>query len=116
MGIPPLTKSEIEEIKKLRETGHSLPEYHEIWKIKRGGSKARSAKLWSEAKVRASELIGPIGFKERLLILSSLYWGEGNKAELNLINSDPNLVRVIVMCLKDLGIQQNELKISLRLF
>ena len=33
-----------------------------------------------------------------------------------MINSDPNLVRVIVMCLKDLGIQQNELKISLRLF
>ncbi|MFZ2522642.1 MAG: hypothetical protein WAX44_03135 [Minisyncoccia bacterium] len=42
--------------------------------------------------------------------------GEGNKKELSIINSDPSLIRVVLSCLKELGISNNEIKVSLRLF
>lgn len=136
-----LKKREINKIKKLRKTGHTLseikkitgrksngtvwkyiknvsilPEYQKIWKAKRGGSKSKSNREWREAKIKASSIIKQIKFFERMLILSCLYWGEGNKTELNVINSDPSMIRVIIICLKDLGIKDDELKISLRLF
>lgn len=140
MPKPRLLSREIKKIKNLRKTGHTLPEikkitkrsygtvwryiegisilpqYQEIWKAKRGGSKAKSNREWQEAKVKASGIIGRLGFSEKMLILSCLYWGEGNKTELNLINSDPILVRTFLRCLKDLGVKDDELKISLRLF
>jgi len=140
MGLPSLTKLEVGKIKKLRETGHSLPEikrilnrgygtiyryikditilpeYQELWKIKRGGSKTRSLREWNEAKIKASKLIGPFSLRERMLVLCCLYWGEGNKTELSLINSDPALIQVFIVCLKDIGVEHSDLKISLRLF
>ena len=135
-----LSLQEITKIKNLRETGHTLseiksltkksngtiwkyiedvcvlPKYQEIWKSKRGGSKAKSEREWGEAKVKASNIIKRIGFNEKMLILSCLYWGEGNKTELNFINSDPSMIRVVILCLKELGINDAGLKISLRLF
>ena len=51
-----------------------------------------------------------------MLVLSCIYWGEGNKTELNLINSDPSMIKVVINCLKELGVKDDELKISLRLF
>lgn len=135
-----LSSKEIAHIRKLRQTGHTLseirnftkrsngtiwkyikdisvlPKYHEVWKVKRGGSKAKSERDWKEAKIKASCNIKNIGFSEKMLILSCLYWGEGNKTELNLINSDPSMIKVVISCLKTLGVQDNELKISLRLF
>lgn len=141
MGKLSLTKSEIDQIKNLRETGHSLgeiktalkrgygtiyryikdisilPEYQDAWRIKRGASKARSIRNWQKAELEVEELFkGDISFREKLLILSSLYWGEGNKTELNLINGDPTLVRVFISCLKELGVTAERLKISVRLF
>ena len=140
MPKPSLSTKEVMTIKRLRKTGHTLyeiknlakrsngtiwkyikdvsilPEYKDIWKAKKGGSKARSSREWQEAKARASRIVRRIGFRDRMLILSCLYWGEGNKTELNLINSDPTMLRVVISCLKDLGVQNSELKISLRLF
>lgn len=140
MGKPVISKTEISKIKSLRQKGHSLneiknivnrgygtvyryiknvsilPKYKEIWKKKRGGSKAKSQREWQNAKTIAKKYITDLGFKERMIILSCLYWGEGNKNELNVINSDPALIRVVICCLKDLGIINNELKVSLRLF
>jgi hypothetical protein len=135
-----LSPEEIRKIQNLRKTGHTLSEiktitkrsngtiwkyikgvsvlqkYKGIWKAKRGGSKAKSKYNWKEAQKKASSIIKEISFKERMLILSCLYWGEGNKTELNLINSDPSMIKVFISCLKDLGIKNDELKISLRLF
>lgn len=140
MSKPGLLLREINKIKNLRKTGHTLSEiknitkrsngtiwkyienvsilekYQEIWKAKRGGSKAKSNREWEEAKIKASNIFKHIGFSEKMLTLSCLYWGEGNKTELNLINSDPSMIRVVIACLKDLGIKDDELKISLRLF
>ena len=140
MGKLALSKLEIRKIKELRETGHSLneikniinrgygtifryikdvevlPNYQESWRIKRGGSKKRSENEWVNSREKALSLIGNLGIKERMIILSCLYWGEGNKTELNVINSDPHLIRTVLVCLKDFGIEDSELKVSLRLF
>lgn len=140
MGKQILFTEEINKIKNLRATGHTLfeiksitkrangtiwkyiedvavlPEYQDVWKSKRGGSKAKSDHNWKEAQTKASNLIKEIDSLGRMLVLSCLYWGEGNKKELNLINSDPSMVRVVLVCLKDLGIENSDLKISLRLF
>lgn len=140
MGKKALSKNEVLKIKKLRETGHSLneikntinrgygtvyryikdvpilPEYKEVWRIKRGGSKYRSLKEWEFSKNEASKIINNFVFKDKMIILSCLYWGEGNKKELSLINGDPYLVKVFLECLKSLGISTREIKISLRIF
>lgn len=140
MPKPSLSLKEINKIKNLRKTGHTLYEiktitnrsngtiwkyiknvsvftkYQKAWKAKRGGSKAKSNRDWTEARIKAAGIIKDISFNERMLILSCLYWGEGNKTELNVINSDPSMIKVIISCLKDLGIKYSELKISLRLF
>src|SRR3990167_3418049 len=128
MGGSRLLSSEIRKIKSLRETGHTmseikqvinrgygtifwyikdvsiLPEYQETWRIKRGGSKAKSLREWQAARVQASEIFSSFNFKEKMIILSCLYWGEGNKKELNLMNSDPYLIKAIISCLKDVGV------------
>lgn len=140
MSKKALSLKEILQIKDLRKKGNTLSEikiltgksngtickyikgvsvlkkYQEIWKEKRGGSKIKSKREWEEAKIKASDLIKKIGLLEKMLILSCLYWGEGNKTELNLINSDPSMIRVVISCLKDLGVKDSEFKISLRLF
>ena len=98
-----LSLVEISKIRRLRETGHTLseirnttkrangtiwkyikdvvilPKYKKIWKEKRGGSKARSNREWEKARIRASNIVKRIGFLERMVVLSCLYWGEGNK-------------------------------------
>src|SRR3989344_334530 len=138
MGLPALSISEIRKITRLRETGHSLneikaivnrgqgtvyryiknvsilPRYQEEWKIKRGGSKFKSLKEWEAAKLRARSILDTFGFKEKMIILACLYWGEGNKQELNIINSDPLLIRVVLVCFRELGIKNAEVKIGLR--
>lgn len=140
MGKPSILKSEIKKIRELRETGHSLNEikkvvnrgygtifryvkdvpiplkYKKILEVKRGGSKSKSLKDWSDSRAKASEIISSFNFKEKMIVLSCLYWGEGNKTELNIINSDPTLIKVVLQCLKELGIKKDELKFGLRLF
>ena len=140
MPKQPLSKDYIEKIVQLRKTGHSLseiqkvtararttifkyiknvqilPRYLSLWKQKRGGSKHKAFLAWEDSSKKVRELILPVGRKERLLILSSLYWGEGTKSELNLINSDPSLIKVFVTCLGDLGVKKDQLKITLRIF
>ncbi|MCX6752127.1 MAG: hypothetical protein NTZ87_01350 [Candidatus Nomurabacteria bacterium] len=141
MPKPSLSPEEIAKIRNLRKTGHTLyeiknltkrksngtiwkyiqgvsilPEYQEIWKIKRGGSKARSERDWKEAQKKASKIIKRFDFKEKMITLSCLYWGEGNKTSFDLINSDPSMIKVVIFCLKSLNVQNSELKISLRLF
>jgi hypothetical protein len=140
MNGKPVTKTEIKKIKKLRETGHSLPEicrslqrgssivhkfakdvtvfpkYISVLRQKQGGSFNRSKKLWKTAENEAVTLLKKIDKRDKLLVLASLYWGEGTKNELNIINSDPKLIQVFISCLKEIGIKENDLRISLRLY
>lgn len=139
-GIP-ITQSEIDLIISLRKTGHSLPEIKQITKrgsstvfkyiknvpislknatilkIKQGGSKKRAKKAWDEAGIKAQELISnSLSFEQRLCLLAGIYWGEGTKKELNLINSDPQLIKVFISCLQDIGVKKEQLRINLRLY
>lgn len=136
----PVTKTEIKKIKHLRKIGYSfpeicrvlkrrsstvyrfardvvvLPEYIDVLRQKQGGSKKRADKLWKKFGLEAEQLLKKIGKKERLFILAAIYWGEGTKKELGLINSDPKLIQVFVACLKEIGVQARELKISIRIY
>src|SRR3989338_5448854 len=140
MPKPRLLPNEIEKITELRQTGHSLPEIHrisgraygtvfryiknvsilpeyqEMWRVKRGGSKFKAAKEREHADKKARSLLSSFNGSDMLLVLAALYWGEGTKRELNLVNGDPELVRVFVSCLRILGITNKQLKIRLRIF
>lgn len=117
----------ISEIKKITGKGNSLiskyiknveifPEYIDLWKIKQGASKQKSEKEWEKARKMASSLIKNIGSKEKILILSSLYWGEGTKNDFSLSNTDPDLIKVFVDYLKEFGITKDKLRITIRLY
>ena len=140
MGKMPLSLEEVSKIIELRKTGHSipeiqkiicrgkttvfnyiknvevLPEYKEILRVKQGGSKCRSKRYWDIARVKAKELMPTLCFSNKLIILACLYWGEGNKKDLNLVNSDPGLIKVFVDCLLEIGVKKDDLRITLRLF
>lgn len=136
----PITKNEVEQIILLRQTGHSLPEickmtsrgsstvfsyvknvsvhpdYVDILKSKQGGSIARARKGWDESKKKAETLLGTFNSKDKLLVLTALYWGEGTKRELNLINSDPELLRIFIECLFEIGVTRDMLRVTLRIY
>lgn len=135
-----LSQKKIKKIISLRKTGHSLPEiqkitgkgsstvfkyvkdvkvlpqYADILRIKQGGSKARSERKWQIAKEEAKKIIPTLTRKEKLLVLASLYWGEGTKRELNIINGDPELVRVSARCLEELGVKRQDFIVTIRIF
>lgn len=136
----PVTSEEIARIVRLRKTGHSLPEIRKILgrgsstvfkyitgvkilpeyiselKLKQGGSRRRADQAWNKASIQARDILSsPLSKEERLCLLLGLYWGEGNKKELNLINSDPALIKVFIACLRDIGIRKSQIKIGLRL-
>ena len=90
--------------------------YKSILRAKQGGSKARAKQKWTEAREYISPVIGEISSRDKLLILAALYWGEGTKAELNIINGDSELLRVFVECMEELGVPRNDLSFSLRVF
>ncbi len=130
----------VEQIIQLRRTGHSLPEilqsvncgygtvwryirdvkvdkkYQDILRIKKGGSKARADVRWQQARTQMLPLIGNLQKRDKLLILAALYWGEGTKSELNIINSDAELLRVFLICIEELGVSRHALSFSLRTF
>ena len=93
-----------------------LPKYYNIWKIKQGGSKLRAEQEWLRANKTAGQIVNSLNKKERLLIAACLYWGEGSKKELNLINTDPELIKVFIECLKELGITKDKLRITIRIY
>lgn len=135
-----VTKSEIDKIKSLRETGHSLqeickvlkrgnstvhrfaknvtilPEYTNILRQKRGGSINRAKKFWKIANDKAVSLLKQINKRDKLFILAALYWGEGTKRELNIINGDPKLIQVFIACLEEIGIGRKDLRVTLRIY
>jgi hypothetical protein len=140
MSKKKLNQKIIDQIVNLRKTGHSipeirkatskgsatifkyiqgvsvLPEYQNVLKSKQGGSKERSRKNWINAREASEKLVNVLTSKEKILILASLYWAEGNKKDFNIINSDPELIRVAVECLEDVGVNKDELSFSLRLY
>ncbi len=138
--MPRLARMEIERIIALRKRGHSLPEirratghsngtifyyikgiaidseFIEYWRNKRRSSVLRRMQALEKARDQANKIIRVLDRKEKLLILITLYWAEGSKRDLQLVNTDPFLIKVFIECLSALGITRDHLTISLRLY
>ncbi len=136
-----ITLEVINQIKELRTKGHSLPEianqvgvsrtsvlryikniqilpeYLNEWAGKRGGSRKRRLLGEKSALEEARKLITGVSPKEKLLFLSALYWAEGNKKDLILTNTDPNLVRVFMEAAREvLAVTEDRFQISIRIY
>ncbi len=136
-----VTLEEIRKIKLLRSQGHSiieignelkrpkttifryiqdvkvLPEFLKNWAGKRGGSKKRQLLKEKKSLEEARELISELSYREKFILLSALYWGEGSKKSFGLSNTDPNLIRVFIACLKDVfKIDKTRLRVSIRIY
>ncbi|MBI2462750.1 MAG: hypothetical protein HYV65_00750 [Candidatus Spechtbacteria bacterium] len=135
-----LSKDQIAKIVSLRESGHSLPEirritshsngtvfkyiqgvsikseFFEYWENRRKSSVFRQLKAIQKADDDVKNILGEISQKEKILVAAALYWAEGAKRDSSLINSDPELLKVFIECLYELGIMRNNLSMSLRIY
>jgi len=93
-----------------------LSKFKLILKKKQDGSKFRSEKLWNESRINAKKIIKKIKLRDKVFLLIGIYWGEGTKKELNIINSDPVLLRAFVDCIKEIGVSKDRIKASIRLY
>ncbi len=93
-----------------------LPQFRLILKRKQGGSKTRSEDLWLKSKQSAKEIIKELKLRDKIFLLIGIYWGEGTKKELNIINSDPVLLRAFVDFIKEIGVAKNRIKASVRIY
>jgi len=70
-----------------------------------------------EAEEKALDTIRTLSDKEKIIFLSALYWGEGNKKDFNLMNSAPRLIKVFITGLHTVfDISPDRLRISIRLY
>lgn len=93
-----------------------LPEYEEILRIKQGGSRERALKNWRQAREEAVRLIGNFSQRDFLILIASIYWGEGTKKSFSLINGDPYLIRSYIQGLIAMGVKKDDIKLNFRLF
>lgn len=94
-----------------------LPEFLKNWAGKRGGSKKRKILKEIKSLKEAKELIQELSYKEKFILLSALYWGEGSKRDFGLSNTDPNLIKVFIACLKEVfKIDKTKLRVSIRIY
>lgn len=140
MGKPVTDSNVIRRIITMRETGHTLTEivehtrcskstvyryikeitidplYAQKLKNKQNKSANRSQKLWQEENENAANFLQNITDHERVILLIGLYWGEGTKRELNVINGDPDLIRNVIQGLLVLGVSQIDIKYTIRVY
>jgi transcriptional regulator with XRE-family HTH domain len=140
MGKPRINDNIIEKLRTLRLAGKSIKEIVKelnlgtgtVSKYCKGLTLNKEAKIILEAKkypakrisleekvraeFHAKKIIKDIDPRDIFLIFTALYWGEGTKSELNIINGDPNLVLFFVKGLLSLGIEKERIKISIRYY
>jgi hypothetical protein len=94
------------------------PQYRSDWEIKRGGSRERRLHREEVALKHATELLtNKLSHREKLLILSCLYWAEGSKKDFGLSNTDPQLISVFLALIRDVfQIDDIRLRISIRIY
>lgn len=130
----------IKKLKRLRRKGHSinelvaelsipkttvwhhiqgvkvLPRYVQILKSKRGGSRKRKEIGWKKARTRARELLqGP--YRELVIVITMLYWGEGTKDRFAFINSDGKMIQLYLLILRKVfNVPETDIKPILRIY
>lgn len=94
-----------------------IPEkYSIILRSKWGGSAKRKQNNLEKAKQYAQELLNS-SYKEFLIVISMLYWGEGSKKVCEFINSDGRMIEVYLIILREvLKIPEESIKPTMRIF
>jgi hypothetical protein len=141
MGKKKTEKTLINRIIKLREIGHSvseitkitgipkttvfnyarnvkvLPEFMALLVSKKGGSMFKKREKEKRALEDAREMFKELSSKEKLLILSVLYWAEGSKGDFRISNTDPMLIGVFLNFLRDVfKIEEKRFTLSVRIY
>lgn len=140
MPKPQLSDREIKLIIKLRKDGMTLSEIlkkvprskstvfkyiekvkvskkvENLLSVKKKGSTSLSLYNWRRAEEKGMDILNVFSNRDYYLILTALYWGEGNKKEFNIINGDPSLIKVVFKILLKIGVPIEDIKISLRLY
>lgn len=140
MGKPRISQNIISELTRLRKSGKSVKEIvnelHlgtgtvskyckdiildkkalDILESKKYPAKRVSLQEKLKAEVQAYNIIGNLDDRDIFLIFTALYWGEGTKRELNIINGDPSMILFFVKALLSLGIDKKRIKISIRYY
>jgi hypothetical protein len=85
-------------------------------KEKQGGSKKRALALRENILEDSIEILGDLSPRDKLILLTGLYWGEGTKRDFEVINSDPFLIQTVILSLTQvLGINSDRISLCLRL-
>ena len=70
-----------------------------------------------EVGMEAMVVVGELSEKEKLLILTSLYWAEGSKNDFGISNTDPFLIKIFMSGLRELfGVKNEEIRVSIRIY
>ena len=94
-----------------------LPQYHKTWFGKRGGSIKRKILAQEKASQKAKKLITALSLKEKIIFFSAIYWGEGSKGDFGLSNSDPEMISILIIGLRELfSIATKDLRVSIRIY
>lgn len=81
------------------------------------GSKTRREGEIKRAQEEASHFVPKkIDKATAAMLAAALYWGEGAKRDFNLANSDPNLVRLFMVCMEKLGISPKRFALHVRTY
>ena len=136
-----LSDAIVEKIREFRRMGNSVPEISNqlgvgrgsvlkyiigvevdsrlapYWRGKRGGSVRRMEEAWNKARIRAKTGVDDLDNSTKLLVLTSLYWAEGSKADFSFMNSDPEMVALFVRLIKEiLRVKKDQIRSSIRIY
>ncbi len=94
-----------------------LPAYKKRLLERQNTSKERFRRDLEEAKRRAEIKLPNLTQKDLVIVLSSIYWAEGNKKDLTLTNTDPEMIRTFIYILKKVFyVSEEKITISLRIY
>ena len=133
--------SKIKSLKKQRKAGYSIQELMKkfgmpkttIWhyihniklseknrrkiKEKQGGSKIRMVKQLEKASCLANQIVEFIDINRVApIVLSLLYWAEGNKKGFVFTNTDSDMIKVFLKIIRyNFGVKENRIKATIRI-
>lgn len=81
---------------------------------KQGSSKSRALARKQNSLLLAAKSLSRLSKRDHFLLLLGLYWGEGAKRDLSMINSDPSMISTFLACLSHMGISKDRITVSLR--
>jgi hypothetical protein len=92
------------------------PEKEEILRSRKGMSKKRSRDEWLSAEEEAKKILKDSSSRKSwYTFFTALYWAEGTKSSFVFTNTDPEMIRIILIFLKDyLNISNERIDVMIR--